>query len=141
MLNFRVTDEESALLAAYSQQIGQSMTDVIRTYIRSLEGRLRRVVPETIEPYLLPSIPLVRTDIVPPVAAVYFIMTEAGEVLYVGHSANLSLRHLDHHRHDEAVAIDSRVRLHWHEKRAARENFERACIRRFKPRLNTKPRG
>ena len=106
MLNFRVSDEEAALLAAYAEEVGQSMTDVVRSFIRSLEGKLKRVKPETVSPDLLPSVPLARTNLVPPVAAVYFILTEGGEVLYVGQSGNMVNRHVDHHRHEEALCID-----------------------------------
>jgi hypothetical protein len=141
MLNFRVSDEEAALLAAYAEEVGQSMTDVVRSFIRSLEGKLKRVKPETVSPDLLPSVPLARTSLVPPVAAVYFILTEGGEVLYVGQSGNMVNRHVDHHRHEEALCIDPHARLHWLERRSLREAFERACIERFNPRLNRKRGG
>jgi hypothetical protein len=136
MLNFRVSEEEAALLSTYAKEVGQSMTDVVRAFIRSLEGKLKRVEPATVAPELLPSVPLSRTILVPPVAAVYFILTEAGEVLYVGQSGNMVKRHVDHHRHEEALCIDPHARIHWLERRSLREAFERACIERFSPRLN-----
>ncbi len=138
MLNFRVTEEEAALLSAYAEETGMSMTDVVRAFIRSLEGKMRRVLPETVCPQLLPSVPLTRTALVPPVAAVYFILTEAGDVLYVGESKNLTKRYYDHHRQAEALVVDPHARIHWIERRTARKQFERACILRFRPRFNTK---
>jgi len=139
MLNFRVTEEESALLSAYAEEVGQSMTDVVRSFIRSLEGKLRRIDPSTIRPELLPSVPLARLQTLPPVAAVYFLLTEDGEALYVGQTQNLALRHCERHHHDAILKLDAHARIHWLERRASREPFERACIRRFKPKFNTKP--
>lgn len=140
MLNFRVSEEESAILAEYASESGQSMTDVVRAFIRSLEGKLRRVSPATITPELLPSLPLSKRAMNPPVSAVYFILTESGEVLYIGQTENLATRHCAHQHRKEALAIDAHARLHWLEKRAERVSFERACIAQFKPRLN-RPRG
>ena len=43
LINIRVTTEEAEILATYADAVGQTKTDVLRGYIRSLEGRLRRV--------------------------------------------------------------------------------------------------
>jgi hypothetical protein len=136
IINARVTDEEAETLSAYSDETGQSQTDVLRAFIRSLEGRLRRVSAEQIVPDLLPSLPLSRRDMFPPVSAVYFFVKENGEVLYVGETADMSLRCGSHPRYDAALEADPHARLHWIERRTGRVAFEDACIKRFQPPLN-----
>jgi len=36
LLNFRMTQEEDAILAAYCERLGRTRTDVLREFIRSL---------------------------------------------------------------------------------------------------------
>lgn len=136
MVNIRVTDEELIILSDYAEETGQSQTNILRTSIRSLECRLRRISPDKIDPFTLPSIPLTRRDMFPAVAAIYFFMTEDGRVLYVGETANLSLRYGNHLRYESALGIDQHARLHWLERRTSRDAFEKACIKRFSPELN-----
>jgi hypothetical protein len=138
LINARVTAEEAGILAAYAEEMGQSQTDVLRAFIRSLEGRLRRVRADQIVPFLLPSLPLSRRDVFPPVAAIYFFLTENGIVLYVGETANLATRCGGHPRHTAALEIDPHARVHWLERRSGRAAFEAACIRRFSPSLNVR---
>ena len=137
MLNFRVSDEEAALLAEYAEESGQSMTDVVRGFIRSLEPKIRRVTSASVKPELLPSLPLTRLGSLPSLEAAYFVLTEAGEVLYIGQTKHLARRHEFRHNHrDGILAIDPHARIHWIEMRNGRHDFERACIKRFSPRLN-----
>jgi hypothetical protein len=135
-ITIRVTEAEAELLAAYAEQNGQSQSEVLRSHIRSLESRLRRVTPENVEPFLLPSLPLSRRDMFPPVAAVYFFLTEAGKILYVGQCANLGIRFGNHPKFEAALASDPHARMHWLERRTNREGFEAKCIARFAPPLN-----
>lgn len=137
LINVRVTAEEADILSEYAELTGQTQTDIVRQAIRALEPRLRKIDPKTVDPLLLPSLPLVRKDRFPPVGAVYFFITESGEVLYVGETSDLSLRCGSHLKYKEAIEIDGHARLHWIEKRSGRANFESACIKRFLPPLNT----
>ena len=49
IINIRVTDEEASILTAYVEATGQTRTDVLRAYIRSLakalEQRRRKARP------------------------------------------------------------------------------------------------
>ena len=132
-----MTAEEASILSEYADLTGQTQTDIMRQAIRALEPRLRKIDPKTIDPLLLPSLPLVRKDRFPPVGAVYFFITESGEVLYVGETSDLSLRFGNHLKYKQAIEIDGQARLHWMEKRSGRASFESACIKRFLPPLNT----
>lgn len=137
LINVRVTAEEASILSEYADLTGQTQTGIMRQAIRALEPRLRKIDPKTIDPLLLPSLPLVRKDRFPPVGAVYFFITESGEVLYVGETSDLSLRFGNHLKYKQAIEIDGQARLHWMEKRSGRASFESACIKRFLPPLNT----
>jgi hypothetical protein len=141
MINVRVTDDEADILSAYADEMGQSQSDVLRAFIRSLEARIRRVHPDRVDPYLLPSLPLSRRDVFPPVAAVYFFISEDGRILYVGETANLSIRCGSHPSYNAAIEIDSHARIHWIERRSGRQTFEVACIKRFRPPLNTRKKS
>lgn len=139
LINVRVTIQEAAILSDYAEMLRQTQTDVVRGFIRSLEPKVRTVTPDNVQPFLLPSLPLTKRPLFPPVSAIYFFITEAGEVLYVGESDDLSLRCLSHIRHREALEVDPHARMHWLEMRGdkrKRVKFERACIRRFNPPLN-----
>ena len=137
-ITIRVTEAEADLLSAYAEQNGQTQSEILRSHIRSLEARMRKVTPDTVEPFLLPSLPMSRRDMFPPVVAVYFFLTEGGQVLYVGHCANLSVRFSNHPKFDLAIAADPHARMHWLERRTGRESFEAKCIARFNPPLNTR---
>lgn len=141
LINIRVSDDESDILSAYCEEFGQTQTDVVRAFIRSLEGRIRKVRPATVEPSMLPSLPLSRKEKLPPVAVVYFVLKEAGDILYVGHAANLNIRFANHPVTSRALEIDEHARVHWLERHGGekvRLNFERGCIKRFNPPLNTR---
>ena len=42
LINFRITDDEDALLTAYAEREGRTKTDVLRMLIRTLEVRPKR---------------------------------------------------------------------------------------------------
>jgi hypothetical protein len=46
IINARVTVAEADILAAYAEAVGQTQTDVLRGFIRSLESRLRRLTKQ-----------------------------------------------------------------------------------------------
>ena len=43
IINVRVTKEEAAILSLYATAMGQTQTDVLRAFIRSLETRLKQI--------------------------------------------------------------------------------------------------
>lgn len=53
-LNLRLPDSELEILQTFCVETDRNQTDVIRSYIRSLEEKLspKQVKPSTIEPYL-----------------------------------------------------------------------------------------
>jgi hypothetical protein len=137
MLNVRITEEEASLLNAYAEMTAQTQTNVIRAFIRSLEAKVRRTTPGSVNPFILPSVPLHKHHLAPVIPAIYFFLTMEGEVLYVGKAANLHKRlMMNHHKLAKALAIDANARVHWVERRYGQERFETVCRHRFQPRLN-----
>ena len=128
------------MLAAYAEQTGQTQTAVLRAFIRSLVSKTARVTAKTINPPLLPSVPLNRVDMFPAVAAVYFFIDEDGTILYVGQCANLGTRCYAHRRYPSVLKQYPHARLHWVEMKIerTRRTLGKACELRFKPPLNQK---
>lgn len=95
------------------------------------------ISPESIDLAILPSIALCDRALLPSVPAIYFCLSESGEVLYIGKSVCPSERCYCHHRHTELETI-GKVRLAW----LLVENINMICsiesalIYYFKPRLN-----
>jgi hypothetical protein len=137
MINIRVTDDEADILASYAEMVRQSQTAVVKSFIHSLEVKVMRVSPEKVNPFLLPSVPMAKRPLLPPLPAIYFFITEGGSVLYIGQTADLSKRCFDHAQYDAALNFDKHARIHWIEMKSRRDVFEKACILRFKPILNT----
>lgn len=141
-LNLRLPDSELELLQEYCEATDRSQTDVIRSYIRSLEEKVnpKRVKAETIEPYLLPSVPLSKWKMVQSVSCVYFVMIDE-EVIYIGNAQNLYERLTgNHHKRDLLLEENPLARIHWVERvKTSRVDFEKKCIRRFKPKYNVSP--
>lgn len=138
-LNFRVTEKDAETLAAYSEMIGSSQTSVIKNYIRGLEVKLSRPTASTVEPMLLPSLPLSMKAHCPKVSCVYFLLTQGGDVLYIGESGDLKKRFIDHHKTKKALTTDKNSRIHWVElsdSRKTRKTFEQKSIERFSPKFN-----
>jgi hypothetical protein len=136
MLNVRITEYEASLLGMYAEMTAQTQTNIIRGFIRSLESKVLRVTPESVNPFLLPSVPLIKYTLVPAIPAIYFFLTIEGSVLYVGRATNLYTRLLTHHRITEALALDEYARVHWIERRYGQARFETICRHRFDPPLN-----
>lgn len=137
MINIRVTDDEASILASYAEMTGQSQTAVLKSFVRSLEPKVTRVNPEKFEPFLLPSVPMAKRPLLPSCSAVYFFITEGGSILYIGQTADLSKRCFVHAQYYAALNFDKHARIHWIELKYRIDVFEKACISRFKPILNT----
>lgn len=88
-------------------------------------------------PAELPSLPLNQKRELPRVPAVYLVLGEHSEVLYIGKSGSLSHRWVRHHRASELQKLRD-VRVAWieMETRELLEEVERVLIDHFSPRMN-----
>ncbi len=92
---------------------------------------------QTIDPFQLPSLPLLDRRGLPNCSAIYFAL--AGErILYIGRTANLTLRWATHHQWKNLVGIGADVRIAWLECSDIEllPDLESALIREFQPELN-----
>ena len=135
-LTVRVSDDEASLLLAYSKAVGKSQSDLIRGYVASLESRLlhQKTAIANLNPYLLPSVPLARADLIEEASALYFLM-DGEEVLYIGQTQNLSKRMIQgHHKRGAIEEAHPAARVHWMPvRRKARMILEKKAIERFSP--------
>jgi hypothetical protein len=93
-----------------------------------------------IDPFTLPSVSLEQRDKLPKIAAVYFAISDAKEILYIGRAVCLNSRWISHHRMRN-IALFNGARIAWHSPgvvHSAQELaiLEKACIKHFKPKLN-----
>ena len=90
-----------------------------------------------INPLDLPSVPLIEKDSLPQLAAIYFVISENGKILYIGRSINLASRWKDHHRYSELKELRS-VRIAWLDcdDESLLPQIEEAMIKHFLPYLN-----
>ncbi|KAF3890608.1 MULTISPECIES: GIY-YIG nuclease family protein [Nostocales] len=65
-----------------------------------------------IDPKQLPSLPIEWSKAFPECSAVYFVLSQHSEVLYIGSSINLSQRWLQHHKQQELEKLKN-LRLAW----------------------------
>lgn len=71
------------------------------------------IAPESVDPFVLPSLPLTERVMLPKFPAVYFVVCAAKkEILYIGKAENLSTRWFNHELYKEFRAL-SNVRLAW----------------------------
>jgi excinuclease UvrABC nuclease subunit len=98
-------------------------------------------IPETIDVELLPSLPLQKRLLLPNIAAVYFVLSNTTEVLYVGRSQSLCFRWQSHGLFYELEAIES-VKIAWIpvDTEANLISLEASCIAYFQPPYNKFPR-
>ncbi len=104
---------------------------------------MNAIALEQIKPFDLPSLPLSRKGELPEISAVYFSLSEQGEILYIGQAVNLKNRWLNHHRLKELVAQIHPVRVAWIEvqEESALTPLESALISHFNPSLNGKKKS
>lgn len=90
-----------------------------------------------INPLDLPSVPLIEKDRLPQLAAIYFVISENGKILYIGRSINLASRWNNHHRYSELKEIRN-VRIAWLgcNDESLLPQIEEAMIKHFSPYLN-----
>lgn len=95
--------------------------------------------PKTIDLSSLPSLPIEQRKNLPVAAGIYFAIDSLGSVQYIGRSANIKQRWLNHHRSSELQEVD-RVKLAWIEVSdcSMLPEIESALIEWFKPILNAR---
>ena len=90
--------------------------------------------PETINIQTLECVSYDARDSLPPIAAIYFVLSPDGEILYIGKATNLYLRWKSHHRR-HVYALIHAVRIAWIpiSNRAKLVEIEQMCIQHFSP--------
>ncbi len=93
--------------------------------------------PELLDLAELPSMPLRAYRNVPPCPALYFVLTLANEVCYIGRAMSLKARWRYHHRLMDFWDIDG-LRIAWVSVSdpALLPALERACLAYFQPSMN-----
>ena len=96
-----------------------------------------KIDPENLDLRSLPSIPLEDRKMLPVISGIYFAIDSQGTVQYIGRSANLNQRWLQHHRISNLEECD-RILIAWLEvtEPALLPEIEKALIDWFKPPLN-----
>lgn len=85
-----------------------------------------------VEVAALPSVPFASRGMLPPIPAIYFALSDTGEVLYVGQSTDVRRRWKEHERHGPEM-----VKIAWLPCTPRRLTaLERAIILALRPRLN-----
>ena len=84
----------------------------------------------------LPSLAFEHRYDLPPIPAMYFVLSEQREIVYIGETENLNARWKSHHRARQMAS--GGYRIHWREMTdpAARTIAERGAIAYFRPTWN-----
>lgn len=90
----------------------------------------------------LPSVPLAQKSNLPRCPAIYFVLNQKREILYIGRSINLLYRWRDHHRFVQLSEINKtkKVFIYWWECNTQKHNLvsaENYYINLFKPLFNS----
>lgn len=90
-----------------------------------------------INPLELPSLPLNCRNKLPSLAAIYIVLSENDDILYVGKAINLANRWMQHHRFKQFGSYQS-VRIAWLEcsDETLLDQVERMLIKSLTPLLN-----
>jgi hypothetical protein len=88
-------------------------------------------------PTLLPTVPLELARTLPPLCAVYFVMTDTSRILYIGGTENIRRRwQMMHHRLRHIQVCGGTVLSYYVCPQEAMEQIEHVMIDRFAPPLN-----
>jgi len=93
----------------------------------------------------IPSVSIKDRSRLPPIHAVYFVISSTGEFLYVGKTTNLFQRFKSHNRIKKFL-VDSGTRIYWTEEKESKKlaELEKVFIQLLNPKINThlqKPEG
>ncbi|MBR8839987.1 MAG: GIY-YIG nuclease family protein [Stigonema ocellatum SAG 48.90 = DSM 106950] len=96
------------------------------------------IVTETVNPHLLPSLPLASRRVLPHCPAIYFVLS-GDEILYIGQTNSLLLRWQNHHRLKDCKSLKN-VRIAWLECSDVKlmPEIEKSLINWFEPPMNSK---
>jgi hypothetical protein len=84
----------------------------------------------------LPFLPLSRLSELPTCSAIYFVLLEGGELLYVGRAVNLNTRWKTHHRYKQFESMES-ILISWIEVEPLNlDEVEAEFIASLQPKLN-----
>lgn len=96
-----------------------------------------------INPSLLPSVPLEGRNYLPEVSGIYFVISQTGEILYIGKAVSIQRRWNKHHKFEEIKPYNG-ARIAWFAYPAQAdedlEKLEKECILHFMPILNHNPK-
>ena len=93
-----------------------------------------------INPFKLPSLPLEMRSQLPKVAGIYFVFNRRKQVQYIGRSANIRQRWINHHKHSDLRDVG--ITIAWLKLDSTpqiRAEIETALINLYKPPLNRIP--
>ena len=93
---------------------------------------------ETPDPLKLPFLPLSEKGDLPNCCAIYFVLSESNEVLYIGSSKRLFARWVGHHRKDDFKSRGENLKIAWLEcsNEELLRTIEMSLIETFDPPLN-----
>src|SRR5262245_28258468 len=93
--------------------------------------------PDSIDFMTLPSVPLDDRATLPNIAAIYFVLSEANTILYIGRSKALSSRWKTHGRLSQLTKLPH-IRIAWLavSSPGLLPEIEKACIQHFQPEYN-----
>lgn len=96
--------------------------------------------PESINVKELPCFSLLERLVLPQTKAVYFVLNDNGEVIYIGSTTNLRKRFYKHHHEEEFLTL-TQGKIAWLtlEPSIYAEDIESRCIYFFKPKWNRIP--
>jgi hypothetical protein len=92
-----------------------------------------------VNPFDLPSVPIDKRSGLPETSGIYFALSEAEDILYIGKATSIRRRWEMHHRTKQLKTYGS-VRIAWFDYASASDDeltaIEKACIEYFEPFLN-----
>jgi GIY-YIG catalytic domain len=136
-LTLRLPDREMEILKEYCEQSGRTQTDVVRSYVRTLEKHIRKINADDIDPLSLPSIPWKMKLTLPDTYAIYFILNDLDCLLYIGQTKNLRKRIEQAYPIKEKNIDIDRCRIAWLELRGSKLiEYEKACVKGLSPLFN-----
>jgi hypothetical protein len=94
---------------------------------------------ERLDPFSLPSVSFDERDELPEVSGIYFAISQAKTILYIGKASSIRKRWTSHHRFEELKPYKE-VRIAWFtyitQDDEQLTELEKDCICHFKPSLN-----
>lgn len=94
---------------------------------------------EKLDPFSLPSVSFDERDELPEVSGIYFVISQAKTILYIGKATSINKRWISHHKFEELKPYN-KVKIAWFtyvmQNNEQLAELEKDCICHFKPSLN-----